>query len=325
MSIYKIIKETAKQFAFEPKIENKGNLHPALAYVLVGMGGSHLAAGLLKILKPEIDIIIHHGYGLPDISAADLKKRLIILSSYSGNTEEVLDAYEKAGELGLSRVIISIGGKLLELAKKDKVAYIQMPDFSIQPRSALPLNLKGLLKLTGEDTLLREAGKLQNTFHSEKFEADGKVLADKLYGHIPVIYASEKNHALAYNWKIKFNETGKIPAFYNVLSELNHNEMTGFDVKDSTRGLSDKFYFLFLSDSMDHPKIQKRMQITAKLYQDRGLPTFNVKLSGDNIFHKIFNALSLADFAAYFTAEAYGLESEQVPMVEEFKKLISHD
>ena len=67
------------------------------------------------------------------------------------------------------------------------------------------------------------------------------------------------------------------------------------------------------------------MQITAKLYQDRGLPTFNVKLSGDNIFHKIFNTLSLADFAAYFTAEAYGLESEQVPMVEEFKKLISYD
>jgi len=323
MSMYKTIKETAKQFAFEPKIGNEENFHPASKYVLVGMGGSHLATGLLKILKPELDIIIHRDYGLPALT--DLKERLVILNSYSGNTEEVLDAYAKAGELGLNRAVISINGKLLEQAKKDKVAYIQMPDFGIQPRSALPLNLKSLLKITMEETLLREAGELQNTFHSEKFEADGKALANTLYGRISVIYASEKNHALAYNWKIKFNETGKIPAFYNVFSELNHNEMTGFDVKDSTRGLSDKFYFLFLLDSEDHPKIQKRMEITAKLYQDRGLPTFNIKLSSDNIFHKIFNSLALADFVAYFTAEAYGLESEQVPMIEEFKKLINYD
>lgn len=318
--MYKTIKEAAKQFAFEPKIENKENFHPASKYVLVGMGGSHLAAGLLKILKPELDIIIYRGYGLPALS--DLKERLIILSSYSGNTEEVLDAYEASGKLGLNRAVISIGGKLLEQAKNDKVVYIQMPDFGVQPRSALPLNLKSLLKLVREETLLKEAGELQNTFRPESVEDEGKSLAEKLHGHIPVIYASEKNQALAYNWKIKFNETGKIPAFYNVISELNHNEMTGFDVKDSTRALSEKFYFLFLYDSEDHLKIQKRMAITAKLYEDRKLPTHSITLSGSSIFHKIFNSLTLADFAAYFTAEAYGLESEQVPMVEEFKKLI---
>lgn len=322
MSMYKTIKETAKQFAFEPKIVNEEYLRPARRYILVGMGGSHLAAGLLKIIKPELDIIIHRGYGLPAISAADIKERLVILSSYSGNTEEVLDAYEKAGGLNLNRAVISIGGKLLEQAKNDKVAHIQMPDFGVQPRSALPLNLKGLLKLVREKTLLKEAGELQNTFRPENAEDEGKSLAEKLHGHIPVIYASEKNQALAYNWKIKFNETGKIPAFYNVLSELNHNEMTGFDVKDSTRALSEKFYFLFLYDSEDHLKIQKRMAITAKLYEDRKLPTYSITLSGSSIFHKIFNSLTLADFAAYFTAEAYGLESEQVPMVEEFKKLI---
>lgn len=321
MSMFNTIKETAKQFGFEPKIENETNFHHASKYVLVGMGGSHLAAGLLKILKPDLDIIIHRGYGLPAL--ADLKERLVILSSYSGNTEEVLDAYEKAGELGLSRAVISIGGKLLEEAKRDKVSYIQMPDFSVQPRSALPLNLISLLRLIGEETILKEVSELQNTFRPARVEDEGKSLAEKLNGHIPVIYSSEKNQSLAYNWKIKFNETGKIPAFYNVLSELNHNEMTGFDVKDSTRALSEKFYFIFLHDSEDHPKIQKRMAITAKLYEDRKLPTHSITLSGRNIFHKIFNSLTLADFAAYFTAEAYGLDSEQVPMVEEFKKLIS--
>jgi len=330
--MYNTIKETAKQFAFEPKIENEENFHRTSKYILVGMGGSHLAADLLKMIKPEIDIIIHRDYGLPTISASDLKERLIILNSYSGNTEEVLDAYDEARRIGLQRAVISIGGKLLEMAKKDKIVYIKMPDFGIQPRSALPLNLKGLLKLIGEETTLKEVGELQNTFHPEDFEGEGKMLAEKLRGYIPIIYASAKNEPLAYNWKIKFNETGKIPAFYNVFSELNHNEMIGFsaggksasggDVYSEVRNLSEKFYFLFLHDSEDHPQIQKRMAITAKLYEDRVLPTYKIELSGNAILHKIFNLLTLADFTAYFTAEGYGLESEQVPMVEEFKGLI---
>lgn len=322
MSMYNTIKETAKQFGFKPEIENGEKLRRTSKYILVGMGGSHLASGLLKILKPELDIVIHRNYGLPILAQEDLKERLVILSSYSGNTEEVLDAYQKAGTLGLKRAIISTGGKLLRLAKKDKIAYIQMPDFNIQPRSALPLNLKSLLKFIGEETMLKEVDKLQNTFHPENFEKEGKILAERLRGHIPVIYSSERNQALGYNWKIKFNETGKIPAFYNIFPELNHNEMTGFDIKDATRSLSGNFYFLFLADLEDRVKIKTRMKITAKLYEDRGLPTYMIKFSGSNIFHKIFNSLALADFTSYFTAEGYGLESEQVPMVEEFKKLI---
>lgn len=323
--MYKTIKETARQFSFEPKIVNEENLHRTSGYILVGMGGSHLAAGLLKMIKPELAIIIHKSYGLPPLSKSELKKRSVILSSYSGNTEEVLDAYDKAGKLGLSRAVVSIGGKLLERAKKDKIAYIQMPDFGIQPRSALPLNLKSLLKLLGEKKALDTISGLYKTFYPDHFEKEGKLLAKMLYGHVPIIYASQKNKPIAYNWKIRFNETGKIPAFYNVLSELNHNEMTGFDVKNSTRDLSKKFHFLFLLDSEDHPKIQKRMVITAMLYKNRKLSTHNIKFSGSTLPHKIFNSLALADWAAYYTAEGYGLESEQVPMVEEFKRLVSNN
>ena len=320
--MYEIIKSSAKQFGFEPKIENKENLKRVSRCIIVGMGGSHLASDILKMIKPEPDIIIHRNYGLPTLPIEDLKERLIILSSYSGNTEEVLDAYDEAGKLGLERAVISIGGKLLEKAKKDNVPYIQMPDLNIQPRLALVLNLKSLLKLLGEEEILKEMGKLKDDLHPEEFEEEGKKMAEKLRGYVPIIYASEKNQALAYNWKIKLNETGKIPAFYNLFPELNHNEMTGFDVKDATRQLSDKFYFIFLKDEEDHIKIKERMKITAKLYEDRGLKTCDVVMSGENIFYKIFSSLTIADFVSYFTAEGYGLESEQVPMVEEFKKLI---
>ena len=83
-------------------------------------------------------------------------------------------------------------------------------------------------------------------------------MAPKIKDKIPLIYASEKNQAIAYNFKIKFNEKRKIPAFYNVFPELNHNAMEGFDLKESLRHLSQNFIFLILFDEEDHPKIKKR-------------------------------------------------------------------
>jgi len=110
-----------------------------------------------------------------------------------------------------------------------------------------------------------------------------------------VIYSSKRNVAVAYNWKIKFNETGKIPAFYNVFPELNHNEMTGLDVREATKELSKNFHFIFLKDETDHPKIQTRMDITKKLYEDRGLAVEILQLQGNDIFHKIFSTLFFCD------------------------------
>ena len=318
--MYNAIINSAKQFAFEPKIENEIKLKKLEKFVIVGMGGSHLAGDLLKRILPEFDIVIHANYGLPLLR--DLKERLIILSSYSGNTEETIDAYDEALKLGLETIAISIGGKLLEKAIENKTPYIKMPNFHIEPRSALPLSLKSILKAIGEEETLKEIEKLAETFHPENFETEGKNLSETLRGYIPIIYASDKNTTLAYNWKIKFNETGKVPAFYNVFPELNHNEINGFDVKDITRKLSEKFCFIFLTDEDDNAKTQNRMSVTAKLYKDRKLNVQKIVISGENIFHRIFSNLAIADFAAYFTAEGYGLESEKAPMVEEFKKLI---
>jgi glucose/mannose-6-phosphate isomerase len=322
MPIHETILKTARQFIFQPKIINGRNLKKYSKYVVVGMGGSHLAAGLLKRWKPQLEVTEHQDYGLPEWPLSDLKKRLIILSSYSGNTEEVIDAYEKAGKMGLKRAVITVGGRLLELARKDKTAYIQMPDLGIQPREALPLSLMSFLKITGEEKTLAEISGLLDSFHPEKWETAGKDLAERLSKHIPVIYTSSKNGILGYIWKITFNETGKIPAFNNVFPELNHNEINGFDVRKTTEKLSEKFYFIMLSDPQDGVKIKKRMEVTAKLYRDRKLPVEIIELDGENKYLNIFNSIVLANFAAYFTAINYGLEAEQVPMVEEFKKLI---
>jgi len=313
----------AKQFEYEPEIENADKLQKLQKFILAGMGGSHLQGEILQAVCPTLDLVVHRDYGLPELSESALKNSLIIASSYSGNTEETISAFEEAIEKGYPVAASSIGGKLIELAKQHKVPYVQIPDTGIQPRSALGFTFKALAKLTGQEEVLRDAATLASQLAPEEYEEKGKALAATLKGSVPVIYSSRRNESVAYNWKIKFNETGKVPAFYNVFPELNHNEMTAYDVTDSTRSLAENFQFIFLKDSEDHPRIQKRMEVLEKLLKDRGLPVEVVSLEGSSYLFKIFSSLILADWTAFYTAKQYGREPDQVPMIEEFKKLIS--
>jgi glucose/mannose-6-phosphate isomerase len=312
----------SSQFAYKPKIENAKNLKKKKSFLLTGMGGSHLNADLLLAVDPLFDLAVHRDYGLPVVSKQKMKDSLFVASSYSGNTEEVVMAYKEARKKKLDTAVIAVGGKLIELAKRDGVPYIQLPDTGIQPRSALGYSFSALLKLTGRNDLLKQMLDLETKISPKKLRKTGKLLAKKMTDHVPVIYCSRVNETLAWNWKIKLNETGKVPAFYNVLPELNHNEMTGFDAQKSSKHLTDHFAFVFLKDSDDHPKIQKRMQIVEKLYKKRKLPVYILDMKGANRLEKLFNSLLIADWTAVHTAELYGLESEQVPMVEEFKRLI---
>lgn len=317
------IKSFHKQFDFEPKVENSPKKRRKYkTFVVCGMGGSHLAGDLLQVAYPEIDIVIHRNYGLPSLTQERWKKALVIASSYSGNTEETISAYLEAMEKKLSVVSLAVGGKLIELARKNETPYIQMPNTGIQPRSALGYSMKAMMKAMKLEDALKEVSYLLKILNAEVLEPRGRELAQTLKDHIPVIYASQKNRSIAYNWKIKFNETGKIPAFYNSLPELNHNEMTGFDAKDASRHLSKIFHFIMLRDTHDHPRVQKRMEVLQKLYADRKLPVTVLDFEGNSAFQRIFSSLVLADWTALYTAEAYGLESEQVPMVEEFKRLV---
>ena len=316
------IKNYAKQFEYMPVVENAGKLKKFKKFVVCGMGGSHLAADILREWHPELDVITWSDYGLPRVHEKELKERLIIISSYSGNTEEAIDAFNTARSKKMSMAVLAAGGKLIRLAQKHNVPYVAMPDFHSQPRMATGISLRGMLALMGEHLMLAELTTLAGQLHPAREELRGKELARRLHGGVPVIYTSTRNAAIGYNWKIKFNETGKIPAFANVVPEANHNEMTGFDVKTKTLPLSRTFHFIFIKDGADDQRIIKRMSVLEKLYRDRGFAVEMILLQGKTVPQKIFNALILADWIAYHTAKLYGVEAEQVPMVEEFKKLI---
>ena len=321
----------SKQFAFDPKVENSKKLSrhsgiPLAAgkkfkkFVVCGMGGSQLAVDILKKLDSSLDVVSYRDYGLPEL--VDLNQRLIILSSYSGNTEEVLSSLKMALKRKLSVVAIAVGGKLLAEAKKNNIPYVEMPNTNIQPRCALGFSLRGLMKLMGLEKGLKETVKLAKTLKPGELERAGKDLANKLRGMVPVVYASRENYCLALISKIKFNENGKIPAFYNVFPELNHNEMNGMDVVIANKELSKNFCFIFITDKEDHPRNIKRMQITKALYEKRGLRVVVLELQGKNKLEKIFSNLLTIDWTSHYTALNYGYDSEPVPLVEEFKGLM---
>ncbi|MBI1888799.1 MAG: hypothetical protein HYS15_02615 [Candidatus Spechtbacteria bacterium] len=312
------------QFSYKPEIVNFQNLKRRGIFIVAGMGGSHLGADIIQAYDPSLDIMVRSDYGLSSYPKSVLQNCLVIANSYSGDTEETIDVFKEAGDRGLPVAAITKGGELIQLAKTLGAPYIELPPAALQPRSALGYSVRAMLLMIGHTQGLEETGALASALSALQFTEQGRKLAGILKGKVPVIYSSDRNYAIAYNWKAKFNETGKIPAFFNVFPELNHNEMTGYDVLDSTKELSRNFFFLFLNDAEDDPRVQKRMSLTKKLLQNRGLSCESIELEGDSRFYRIFSSLLVADWIAYYTAELYGADSEQVPMVEEFKKLMAN-
>jgi glucose/mannose-6-phosphate isomerase len=311
------LKKFPEQFLWEPEIKNAGAFQPRQHVLLAGMGGSHLAADIMLSYDPALPLSVHADYGLPHVPEPN--KTLVITSSYSGNTEEVLDAYKIARAKNLPLLAVSIGGELLEIAKRDGVPYIQMPDMRLQPRAALGFAFRALAKALGRNDILKESAAL-SSLDVLKAEAAGRNVATFLSDGIPILYASARNAGIAHVWKVKLNEGAKIPAFDNMFPELTHNEMVGFDVAEKTKPMSWNMKFLFLRDGEDTERIVRRMDITQKLLTDRGFLVLNISLEGTTRLEKTFSSLFIADWTALALAEKYGVDSENVQMIEDLKQ-----
>ncbi len=316
------IRSFSQQFSFVPNIENKQNLISPDSAVILGMGGSQLATDILRAIDPAIPLASWRNYGLPIHTATS--KCLYIASSYSGNTEETVDACITVHEQNMPLAVITSGGALLEIAKKNSIPYIQIPT-GIQPRMATGYLATAILAIMGEktSTLALDLVKAAEKLHPDDYEEWGKGIAQKITGKIPVIYASQRNMGLCYTWKIKCNETAKTPAFSNVFPELNHNEMTGFDTVGQARALSKQFVAIFLYDDQDDERITKRMELTAKMLTEKEVSCIPVRIESGDAVTKVWTSIILADWTSYYIAASYGSEPEQVPMVEEFKKLLN--
>ncbi len=315
------INHLPRQLTYQPTVIHGDRLLPASRFVVCGMGGSHLAASLLQAVVPTLPLTIHRDYGLPHLPEAELHSSLIILSSYSGNTAEVLAAADEAMRRGLRTVAITQGGALLNWANSHHVPYIQLPESTLPPRLALGWSLLACLALLDPHEQIRrlvvEAGRQLNT---SAHQTRGEQLAQTLQAKIPVVYSSYAWWPLAYAWKISLNETGKVPAFHSILPEANHNELAGFDPQGSMGPFLNQFAAVLLNDPLADHHLTKRFELVAKFYREAGLTVVPAPLGEEaNPWLRIFNSLVLGQWVSFYLAVSAKLEPWGVPRVEEFK------
>ena len=280
------------------------------------MGGSSLPCDILNDFhdgEPRLELI--RDYNLPASAGPD---DLLIAASFSGNTEETLAVLQEALKRGLTCVGLSNGGKLLDAAKDAAIPWVPIPD-CIQPRCATGYfyaTLLGLLFRMGRiDSPESELKRLQHFLEGfqDAAEARGKKLAASLRDRVPLVYGPSRFQGVCRIWKIKFNENAKIQSFYNVVPELNHNEMVGF-----TRLLMKPALILLESRSM-HPRVERRMEVMKELLGGE-MPIVRVPAAGDGLLQEMFASLLIADYASYYLASEYGIDPAPVAMVEDFKR-----
>ena len=287
------------------------------------MGGSALPGEIMRMYLQNIGLLrnisIQHNrtYTLPEEAH---KNSLILIISYSGNTEETLAAYREAQRKKLPVVGIASGGKLEKLCKKNNTPFIIMPT-GYQPRMALGFFVAALATLTDALRITASATEeLQRIVPSlvkymPKYKTRGLSVAKSIGKNIPLIYSAHTYQPLAMIWKINFNENTKIQSFFNEFPELNHNEMVGFT------NLIGNYHFLILEDVQDDPRINKRMRLFAQLMRKKKIQTTVVTLIGNTFLEKVFSSLIISLWTSYFTAvKTYHLNPVPVDMVEEFKK-----
>lgn len=320
--------EEGMSLAKDIKIDKSFN-----SVTISGMGGSALPANLLKtycssLFKsyPEykqFEIYINRFYSLP--LEAQNKNSLNIIASYSGNTEESLSSLNEAYEKDLPFIGISSGGKLEQLCKEYHAPFIKLPIPypNYQPRMGTGYFFGSLFKLLVNHNLVPDLTKdiisLSSKFIEKmpELEENGKLLAQKLIGKTPVIYASKDFESVAMVWKIKINENAKTPAFWNFFPELNHNEMVGYT---NPQG---KFFIIMLKDENDNPKNLKRYRATSDLLKEKEVESEIINLDGDDVFSKIFLSITYSDWTSYYLALEYKQDPTPVELVEKLKKILA--
>lgn len=302
--------------------------------VIAGMGGSALAALLVKVLlraKLTIPFEVIRDYDLPNYVN---RHTLIIASSYSGNTEETLMALEQAETKGAQLGVIASGGLLVDIATNYDIAHVALPG-GVQPRMATIYNLRALLALLNNfgvinnelfDQLESLSGWLgRETAHwlpdNPTHQNKAKQLALESVGKTPVFYGSPLTAPLAYKWKISWNETAKNTAFWNEYPEFNHNEFMGW----ASHPIEKPFAVFDFNSSFDKPRITQRFELSDRLLSGKRPHAHTIELKGDTLLAQLLWGSILADFASTYTAILNGVNPVPVVLIEKLKQELAED
>lgn len=297
--------------------------------VVLGMGGSAIGGDLVRGLAAEqcsVPVLVNRDYSLPRYVTAG---SLVIASSYSGNTEETLTGYARAKERGARIVAITAGGELARLATADGWPVLRIPG-GLSPRAAIgysfvpllvTLERLGLLPPQEEalaetvKVLERQRERLGREVRVEQNPA--KALALALVGNAPLILGSEGwKGVAAYRWKCQVNENSKVPAFWNVFPELNHNETVGWE---ASKEVLQRLHVVVLRDSKDNPRNARRVEVTKSIMGRSAAGVTEFWAEGESALARLFSLIYPGDFATVYLALLNGIDPTPVKAIDYLK------
>lgn len=325
--MYSIDKDNFKQFLlnFPEQIQEsekiflssgaKINFKEVDNILYLGMGGSAIAGDVFRStffdqLKYSLTIV--RGYQCPQFCT---DRTLVIVSSYSGNTEETISVAKEAQKKGGRIIAITSGGQVEKLASKHSWQMIKIPG-GLPPRQAFGYSffpllylLNPLLKKKVDDKQIKDVLRLvramikRNDEKTSEGKSLAKELAIKIHHRVPLIYTSAPYlEAVAIRWKNQFQENSKSMAFHNVIPEMNHNEIVGWEMEHKCL---EKFIVIFLEENQAHERVRARIELTKKIISERGAEVVSLYTEGVTQLEQVISLVCKGDWVTYYLALLY--------------------
>jgi glucose/mannose-6-phosphate isomerase len=293
----------------------------AAGLLVCGMGGSAVGADLAaaalgeRLTRPMATV---RGYALPSWAAPDWT---VLCSSYSGNTEETLACFAAAEALGARRVVAGTGGELVDQARAVGVPVVGLPGI-FQPRAAVAYMFTvaaEIAALAGVAPRIHTEIDTAAAFLAEQgddLRSRAAEVAAALENRVPVVYGADVTAPLARRWKTQANENAKLPAFHSELPEADHNEICGWNEVAVGSSLA----AVFLEDSDQHPRVRRRIELTAAAVADAGATALRVETVGETRVARLLWGTMLGDLVSLELAERRGVDPLPVAPIERFKE-----
>jgi glucose/mannose-6-phosphate isomerase len=296
--------------------------------VVCGMGGSGVTGDVLRAVLSgilRVPIITSKGYALPTFCGPD---SLVLAVSYSGNTEETTAAYREAVARRCRVVAIASGGTLQAAARADRVPTISVPPDVLAPRAALGYLVGAALAAlevagaasgwtdveASRKTLDRLAAQLGPAHPTESNPA--KQTAAWLLGAAVLVWGTEGvSEAPALRWKTQLNENAKVPAFWGVLPELDHNEVEG-----SSGGETETYRIVVLRSHTEPSRIRLRVPATIDAMASAGLEAREVWSEGSGALEQALSLIMFGDFVSVYLAVLRGTDPTPLPILSGLKE-----
>jgi glucose/mannose-6-phosphate isomerase len=296
--------------------------------VVLGMGGSGIAGDVLVATAAPfmpVPVTVVKGYVPPDFVGTG---SLVFAMSFSGDTEETLEAAAGAYEAGASLVVVSGGGALVNLAVEWDVPVVPVPSGIPQPRAALGamaipplLILEEIGLFPGASQWVDQAVQQLRIRRDELVRPGNRAeeLARRIGRTIPLIHSSgDLGGAAALRWKAQINENAKCPAFFNIYPELCHNEVAGWGQHgDATRQL---ITLVNLRHDAEHPQVSRRFDLVEEVLREVVADVIEVRASGEGDLAQLLDLALIGDFVSLHMAGDEGIDPGPIPVLDEMKQ-----